>query len=45
MAHNLHHNHHYSHHTHTHPVTGKPTRRDFFSSVVSAAVLRPWASA
>jgi hypothetical protein len=30
MAHNLHHNHQHSHHTQTHPVTGKPTRRDLF---------------
>jgi hypothetical protein len=43
MAHNLHHHHHHSHHTHTHPVTGKPTRRDFISSLVSAAILAPWA--
>ena len=43
MAHNLHHDHHHSHHTHTHPVTGGPTRRDFISSLVAAAVLAPWA--
>ena len=43
MAHNLHHSHHHSHHTQIHPVTGNPTRRDFISSLVSAAVLAPWA--
>jgi hypothetical protein len=43
MAHNVHHNHHHSPHTHTHSVTGKPTCRDFISSLVSAAVLAPWA--
>ncbi len=39
MAHNLHH----PHHTHTRPVAGMPTRRDFISSLVSTAVLVPWA--
>ena len=34
------HNHHHSHHTP--PLTGKPTRRDFISSLLSAAVLAPW---
>jgi hypothetical protein len=43
MAHNVHHNLHHSPHAHTHSVTGKPTRRDFISSLVSAAVLAPWA--
>ena len=36
-------NHHHSHHTHPLPVTGKPTRREFISSLVAAAVLAPWA--
>jgi len=39
VAHNLHH----PHHTHTRPVAGMPTRRDFISSLVSTAVLVPWA--
>ena len=43
MAHNRHHNQQQSHHSHTHPMTGNPTRRDFISSLVSAAVLAPWA--
>src|SRR4029077_13668106 len=42
MVHNLH-DHHHPHHTHTHPVGARPTRRDFISSLVSAAVLAPWA--
>jgi hypothetical protein len=42
MAHNLHHHHHHPDHTHAHPVGGRPTRRDFISSLVSAAVLAPW---
>jgi hypothetical protein len=49
VADKLHHPHH-SHHPappHTHPHTHKesftPTRRDFISSVISAAVLAPWA--
>ena len=40
MTHNIHH-HQHSHHTH--PVVVRPTRRDFISSLVSAAVLAPWA--
>ena len=47
MAHDLHHKHHRPHdhsdHAHTPPLTGGPTRRDFISSLVSAAVLAPWA--
>jgi len=49
VADKLHHPHHSHHpaHPHTHPHTHKesftPTRRDFISSVISAAVLAPWA--
>jgi hypothetical protein len=43
MAHDPHHNHHHSHHAQPRTVTGNPTRRDFISSLVSAAVLAPWA--
>lgn len=39
MAHKLHH----PGHTHTHPEPPFPTRRDFLSSLISAAVLAPWA--
>ena len=39
MAHKLHH----PGHTHTHPEPPFPTRRDFLSSLISAAVLVPWA--
>ncbi|HMD18387.1 MAG TPA: DUF3500 domain-containing protein [Terriglobales bacterium] len=39
MAHKLHH----PGHTHTHPEPEFPTRRDFLSSLISAAVIAPWA--
>jgi len=39
VAHKLHH----PGHTHTHPEPPFPTRRDFLSSLISAAVLAPWA--
>ena len=39
MAHNPHH--HY--HPHIHAASSLPTRRDFVSSLISAAVLAPWA--
>lgn len=39
MAHNLHH----SDRAHTHPEPQSPTRRDFLSALISAAVLAPWA--
>jgi len=29
-------------HAHTHPTLGMPTRRNFLSSLISAAVLAPW---
>ena len=38
MAHKPHH-----HHPHTHSASSLPTRRDFVSSLISAAVLAPWA--
>jgi hypothetical protein len=34
---------HHPHHTHAHPVPGTPTRREFLSSLISAAVFVPWA--
>jgi hypothetical protein len=39
LAHNPHH--HY--HPHIHAASSLPTRRDFVSSLISAAVLAPWA--
>jgi len=39
VAHKLHH----PGHTHTHPEPEFPTRRDFLSSLISAAVIAPWA--
>ena len=39
MAHKLHH----PDHVHTHPAAAFPTRRDFLSSLISVAVLVPWA--
>jgi hypothetical protein len=41
VTHKLHHPHHT--HPHTHKETLSPTRRDFLSSLISAAVLAPWA--
>ncbi len=41
MAHKLHHPHHT--HPHSHQQSLFPTRRDFLSSLISAAVLAPWA--
>jgi len=41
MAHKLHHPHHAHPHTPTESLS--PTRRDFLSSLISAAVLAPWA--
>jgi Protein of unknown function (DUF3500) len=41
MAHKLHHPHHT--HPHSHQQSLLPTRRDFLSSMISAAVLAPWA--
>src|SRR5450631_4935933 len=38
LAHKPHH-----HHPHTHSASSLPTRRDFVSSLLSAAVLAPWA--
>jgi hypothetical protein len=40
---NVAHKHHHPGHTHTHPEPGFPTRREFLSSMISAAVLVPWA--
>ena len=37
MAHKSHHHHHHHHHS------GNPSRRDFLSSLIAAAVLAPWA--
>jgi hypothetical protein len=42
MAHKLHHPDHAQ--THTHPTPATPTRRDFLSSLIAAAVLAPWAA-
>ena len=39
MAHTMHN----PGHIHTHPALGQPTRRNFLSSLISAAVLAPWA--
>ena len=39
MDHKLHHH----HHGHTHSHAQQPTRRDFVTSLISAAVLAPWA--
>jgi hypothetical protein len=39
VAHKLHH----PGHAHTHPDPKSPTRRNFLSSLISAAVLAPWA--
>jgi len=39
VAHKLHH----PDHVHTHPAAAFPTRRDFLSSLISVAVLVPWA--
>ena len=41
VTHKPHHPHHT--HAHTHKESFSPTRRDFISSVISAAVLAPWA--
>src|SRR5258708_34314944 len=41
MAHKLHHPH--RTHPHSHQQSLFPTRRDFLSSLISAAVLAPWA--
>jgi hypothetical protein len=41
LAHKLHHPHHT--HPHAHKESLFPTRRDFLSSLISAAVLAPWA--
>jgi len=41
LAHEPHHPTHT--HPHTHPAPGMPSRRDFLSSLLSAAVLVPWA--
>jgi hypothetical protein len=41
VTHKLHHPHHP--HSHTHKESLAPTRRDFLSSLISAAVLAPWA--
>src|SRR5277367_4779342 len=39
-----HHSHGHEHkHTHSHSGIGGPTRRDFLASLVSAAVIAPWA--
>jgi len=43
LAHNLHHTHPDKHHSHSHDESMLPTRRDFLSSLISAAVLAPWA--
>ena len=46
MAHNLHHPHHthpHLHHPHPHNESLLPSRRDFLSSLIAAAVLAPWA--
>jgi hypothetical protein len=46
VAHKLHHPHHshpHKHHSHTHDESLLPTRRDFLSLLISAAVLAPWA--
>jgi hypothetical protein len=46
VAHNLQHPHHthpHTHHPHIHKEPMSPTRRDFLSSLISAAVLAPWA--
>jgi hypothetical protein len=40
---NDHHHPHHHHHPHTHSANNLPTRRDFVSSLLSAAVLAPWA--
>jgi hypothetical protein len=45
VADKLHHPHHPAHphtHPHTHKESFTPTRRDFISSLISAAVLAPW---
>jgi hypothetical protein len=34
---------HHPDHDHTHPLSAGPTRRDFLSSLIGAAVLAPWA--
>jgi uncharacterized protein DUF3500 len=34
---------HHHDHDHTHPLSAGPTRRDFLSSLIGAAVLAPWA--
>ena len=41
MAHKVHHPDHT--HPHTHPAPAMPTRRDFISSLMSAAIIVPWA--
>lgn len=41
VTHKLHHPHHV--HPHAHKGSSTPTRRDFLSSLISAAVLAPWA--
>jgi hypothetical protein len=41
VTHKLHHPHHA--HPHAHKGSSTPTRRDFLSSLISAAVLAPWA--
>ena len=43
MTHKLHHSHPTHPHSHRHDDSLSPTRRDFISSLVSAAVLAPWA--
>jgi hypothetical protein len=45
VTHKLHHPHHTHHptHPHSHEESSAPTRRDFISSLISAAVLAPWA--
>jgi hypothetical protein len=34
---------HHHDHVHTHPLSAGPTRRDFLSSLIGAAILAPWA--
>jgi hypothetical protein len=34
---------HHPHHAHAHEPHGSPTRRDFLSALICAAVMTPWA--
>jgi len=43
MSHHLHHHDHHHNHDHAHHLPGRESRRAFLSSLISAAVLAPWA--